>query len=215
MPIRLFFAVLLPEPVREAVLQVQQQLRELVGEEGLRWVAPEQFHYTLKFLGQTAEEHLPDAIAAANTAAMQRKPFQLTVAHIGGPQPHHKREHHAQILYAFVDIEGKSFPLMHGLAESLESALVTQGFVAEKRGYLPHLTLARIRSSVGAKAARKLFNEKCEELFYRYNCYGWFIKVDKIGSFKVDSFSLVQSELRPSGPVYTVLETFLLSASAR
>jgi 2'-5' RNA ligase len=208
---RLFFAVTLPEEAREAVARVQRELQVALGDNGIRWVKPEQFHYTLKFLGETPEVKVSSAIEAAREVAAQFTPFRLTIAHVGGlPRPDWPKT-----LYACVDFAGESFPLMRRLTESLDSALVKRGFPPETRGSFPHLTLGRIRSPEGAHAAKRLYRTRFEPLQSEgggvRTYYGEYLKVDKIAVFVVDSFVLMQSELRPDGPIYTVLETFPLA----
>ena len=57
-----FVAVLLPEALREAVARVAAPLR---GHGDVKWVAPENYHLTLKFLGQ-----VPVALADSDAAVI-------------------------------------------------------------------------------------------------------------------------------------------------
>jgi 2'-5' RNA ligase len=189
--LRLFFAVTLPEDVCDTVARVQRELRAATGDEGIRWVRPEQFHYTLKFLGETPEERVLPAMEAARDAATQFAPFDLTLSGLGAfPQLRQP-----QVLWIGAT---EGFPLLTQLAESLDRSLAKRRFSSETDRFHPHLTIARIKSPQGrAAAARALDREQNG--------------VDKIAVFVVDSFVLMRSELRPDGPVYTVLETFPLA----
>jgi 2'-5' RNA ligase len=191
---RLFFAVLLPEEVRDAVARVQMELRASAGDDGIRWVKPEQFHYTLKFLGETPEERVPPAVQAAKLVSAQNAPFTLTLAEIGAfPQPNRP-----QVLWIGAS---EGVPLLTRLAESLDSMLVERSFEAETRRFNAHLTLARTKSLDGQRGAARALSAQADEQN----------RVDKISAFQVQSFALMRSELRPTGPIYTIQETFALT----
>jgi 2'-5' RNA ligase len=189
--LRLFFAVPIPEDVRRSLARAQAELRASAGEQGIRWVAPEQFHYTLKFLGETPEEDVPQAIEAARPVSAQVAPFSLTLAGIGA----YPQQHRPQVLWVGAT---EGVPLLARLAESLDRSLAEHGFAPETRRFNPHLTLARMKTVEGQGMVAKTLTAEQK-------------RVDKIGVVVVDSFVLMQSELRPAGPVYTVLETFALT----
>jgi len=48
---RLFVAITVPDAVRAEVLRVQRELKPLAPRDVVRWTKPEQFHLTLRFLG--------------------------------------------------------------------------------------------------------------------------------------------------------------------
>ncbi|HZP80515.1 MAG TPA: RNA 2',3'-cyclic phosphodiesterase [Chthonomonadaceae bacterium] len=189
--LRLFFAVPIPEDVRGSLARVQAELRASAGDNGIKWVAPEQFHYTLKFLGETPEEDVPRAIEAARPVSAQVAPFSLTLAGIGA----YPQQRRPQVLWVGAT---EGVPLLTRLAESLDRSLAERGFAPETRRFNPHLTLARMKTVEGQGMVAKTLTAEQK-------------RVDKIGVVVVDSFVLMQSELRPAGPVYTVLETFALT----
>jgi 2'-5' RNA ligase len=191
---RLFFAISLPDEVREAATRIQAQLRMAMGDRGIGWEAPAKFHYTLKFLGDSTEEEQILAIDAARSVVPQISPFSLTVAEVGV----FPRQRRPKILWLGV---GGDFPLLIRLAECLDRELFRKGFAPETRPFHPHITLARIKTEEGQEAVAKTLKTETESLE----------EVDRIGVFEVYSFVLIQSELRPSGSVYTVLETFSLT----
>ncbi len=59
-PVRSFFAVPLPQEAREAAAQLAGRLRESDRGEGVRWVRPEGYHLTLRFLGNVAREAIAE-----------------------------------------------------------------------------------------------------------------------------------------------------------
>jgi 2'-5' RNA ligase len=191
---RLFFAVRLSEKVCREVARLQARLREAVGDRGIRWTPPEQFHYTLRFLGETPEVQRTRAIEAAWVVASQVAPFSLGLGGIGAfPQ-----QRRPQIIWVGAT---EGVPLLTRLAESLERGLAERGFAPETRRFNPHLTLARIRTPEGQEAVAKTLKSTADSLK----------KVDKIKVIPIEDFVLMRSELRPAGAVYTVQETFPLT----
>ena len=84
---------------------------------------------------------------------------------------------------------------LHLLQKDLEKQLVLAGWPEETREFTGHLTLCRIRkSSAGVKLARA--SEDYKDF--------------KLGTMPADSVLVYQSQLRPTGPVYTVLGNYKL-----
>ena len=71
------------------------------------------------------------------------------------------------------------------------------GFPKEKRGFTAHLTLGRVRSARNAEA---LFAALAET------------QAEKCGTVAVRQFELMQSELRPTGSIYTIVDKFPLGS---
>jgi len=57
--LRLFVAIPMPETVRNETTGVQRELQRLVPGDAIRWTKPEQFHLTLRFLGDVPVERVP------------------------------------------------------------------------------------------------------------------------------------------------------------
>jgi 2'-5' RNA ligase len=96
-----------------------------------RWVEPERFHLTLRFIGA-----VDDAMAHDIEAALQRieaSPFALTLAGVG--------HFHAHSLWAGVT---PSRALMC-LQDKVEQVLRAIGLPVDDRPYVPHVKLARLR----------------------------------------------------------------------
>lgn len=174
--------------------RVQERLRASAGDNGVRWEKSDKFHYTLKFLGDTPPDRLPLAIEAAREAAAQTPAFSLTASGVG-VFPQQRRP---QVVWIGAK---EGVPVLTRLAESLDERLAERGFEPETRRFHAHATLARAKSPEGQESIAKTFAAEASELN----------KVDKYGIIPVESFVLMQSELRPAGSVYTVLESFALT----
>ena len=115
---RLFVALSLPEDIRE-------QLSSLTGGlPGARWVPPENYHITLRFIGNVHNGHAEDVDDAL--MALRGKSFEVALKGLG------------------VFCEGTK-------PTSLWAGVVRAGFKPEKRKFTPHVTLARFKHDPGPK----------------------------------------------------------------
>lgn len=178
MTIRLFAAVVPPAEVLNTVDAFVEPRRN--ADANLRWVRRENWHLTLAFYGDVPDDRvdpLRDALAAVRAS-----PFTLTLDGSGAfPNPSG-----ARVLYQAVSVGAERFAALSGTVRTRADRL---GVPSDNAKKVPHLTLARTRRPGDATR--------------------WLRIVDSFPAqrFPVDSFALFSSELRPSGPVYRVLET--------
>jgi 2'-5' RNA ligase len=180
---RLFVAVHLPTEVRERLAQAQDRLRGARAD--VSWVKPANLHLTLKFLGEIEPKRVERVCAVLAEAAAGANCFGITVSALGsfgGRVP--------RVVWA--GIEEGAEPL-GTLARAVENGLARLGFPKEKRGFAAHLTLGRVRSATNADALQALLRDAAS---------------DRFGEAPVDRFFLMQSELNPSGSIYTVRQEF-------
>ncbi len=185
---RLFFGIELSEEVRNSVIRAIEE--QDFGRVPFRWVPPENFHFTLKFLGETDESKLP-AIreAAAKVSSETGNGFILSLDEFGAfPSLSSPR-----VIFYSVS-EGSE--MLISLAQGLEAEMSALGFGKEKRAYHPHLTLARIKKRPAPEIIEKL--RKVPPL-----------RADN--TQKVDSFQLIRSFLSRSGARYEKLADFSFS----
>lgn len=118
--IRTFAAVPVAAPAAVAALAaVQAALRRAPGR--VRWVAPAQFHFTLKFLGDLPPERVAVARAALQQAAAAATPFTLAIAGVGA----FPLVEAARVLWAGC---GAGSAELAALAAQAEAELVAAGF---------------------------------------------------------------------------------------
>jgi 2'-5' RNA ligase len=141
---RLFVAVAPPDPVRRRITAIAEELRRASGPAAaeLRWVAPENVHVTLQFLGAVPVERVQAVQEAVRAVAAAGRPLGLEVKGAGGfPSARRPR-------VIWLGLAGDVAALA-GLAAGLGGRLAPLGFPPEERAFSPHLTLARARDARG------------------------------------------------------------------
>ena len=104
----------------------------------MSWVAAENLHVTLKFLGGIDEAGVPPVIDALGAAVRRHARFAIEVGGLGA-FPSASR---ARVLWAGV-VGGDG--ALRALAATVETALAALGFPREERPFSPHITLGRVR----------------------------------------------------------------------
>ncbi len=191
--IRLFVAIELPDDVKQELEQFQSKLKHF-GLQNLKWVAPEGLHITLKFLGPTQINMVPDIRTALDKVSDRFNPVDMGIKGLGA-FPSLSR---AQVLW--VGLSGESGRLQM-IAREVDSELITLGFGKEKRGFIPHLTIARMRTRI-TPADQQALVEAVNNATFNIN-----------NPLRIRSISLMQSQLTPVGAIYTRLYQARLSAN--
>jgi 2'-5' RNA ligase len=190
MEIRCFIALNLPAEIKGRLAELEARLKEARAD--VSWVKPENIHLTLKFLGGVEEARVPLVKRAVQEGLRREGPLVLTLAGLGVfPNPRSPR-------VVWVGVGGDTERLQD-LQERLEQALGEVGFPREARSFSPHITLGRMRSRQGAASLMELVGH---------------LGANEVGSLKAESIELMRSQLHPAGAVYTILESFSLSASS-
>ncbi|MDA1215747.1 MAG: RNA 2',3'-cyclic phosphodiesterase [Chloroflexi bacterium] len=183
--LRLFVAAELPEEARHALgVAIDKLKRKNV--DGLRWVATEGIHLTLKFLGNVEASQVRDLQAALESAASGLSRFTLRLAN-GGVFPN---ANNPRVVWVGLDGDIAS---LTSLQRRVERALTDIGFTTEERAFQPHLTLARVRDRLTSVERTQLM-ETLATL--------WEVEPPE---FEVRSMSLMQSTLKSTGAEYTRL----------
>jgi|CXWL01.1.fsa_nt_gi 2'-5' RNA ligase len=128
---RLFIAVAAGAQAQAAAASAILRLRRVPGD--YRWVDPRDMHVTLRFLGETPEEKLPEVEVLMRHAAAQAAPFELTYGGVGAFDSMEDPR------VVWVGLQDGAAP-MASLAKLLGRD--------EPRPYAPHLTLGRRRGTV-------------------------------------------------------------------
>jgi RNA 2',3'-cyclic 3'-phosphodiesterase len=193
--IRAFIAIELERDVLQALDQVQRELKRRVHGNPVRWTASNGIHLTLKFLGNVPVGQVPEIVAGIERAGATVRAFPLAFAHLGCfpslPRPR----------VIWVGLESASGVLL-ALQQAVEDAISPLGYPTEERGFTPHLTLGRAQRTASTEELRVVGRVIAER------------QGIQVAAMQVDAVSLMRSELRPSGAVYTCLAKVLLDGAA-
>jgi RNA 2',3'-cyclic 3'-phosphodiesterase len=135
-PQRLFVAVTVPLAALEACCQVIDPVRtSMLGREA-RWVRTDNLHLTIRFLGDTEADVVPDVGLAIIAAAQTVDPFRVELAGAGAfPDGRHPRT-------LWLGVDQGNDGLMR-IIDALEEPLDRIGWPPDPRARRPHLTVAR------------------------------------------------------------------------
>lgn len=190
---RCFVAVGLPDDLREEIGAFLE--REAVRVGGVRWVAREQLHLTLKFLGDTPPERVPEIGRALDAALAGVSPCTLELRGAGAfPSASRPR-----VVWIGA---GAGAAELGALAAAVERCCSALGFPAEERAFAAHLTVGRVKAPPRDPAALPRLLAAVRERVW--------------GRFLVPAVHLMRSELFPAGPIYSILhETRLAGGPAQ
>lgn len=184
--VRAFAAV----TVREASVlhALRAATAELGDVRGVKWVRPDQLHFTLKFLGEIPSPRVAAAREALRSACAGTPPFDLVLAGLGAFPPGGP----PRVVWAGC---GEGHEALEGLAAQVEAAMTGAGFPAEARPFAAHLTLGRVRDPRAARGLRDHLARRAATPF---------------GRLRVGEVVLFRSRLSPAGPSYEPLESVSL-----
>ena len=179
MLIRAFIAANLAMSVGEEMAKVQSALQKAKGD--IRWVKPQGFHLTFRFLGNIEQTRVAPILAALRAAVRHQPQFRVRTQGLGAfPSLARPR-----VLWARLSGGG-----LQELHTTIESALGSDGKPSEGRAFRPHITLGRVHSQRGWNHVLERVKE-----YLQYD----------FGESLIESVTLYRSELEPGGAVYTSL----------
>lgn len=184
-PLRLFIAIPIDERWREQLTEQSIALQTTLPFQ--KWTHPEDYHITLKFLGDTSVSQLHQIEKILVNVSENTCPFELTGKGWGifGDQAA------PSILWAGVGGDLNSLNNLHiKIDDSLEEL-----FPKEKRNFSPHLTIAR-------RYKGKVPLSTSFEKYYPDT-------TDLIINWSVNEIKLYQSHLQKK-PMYEAIATYIL-----
>jgi 2'-5' RNA ligase len=186
---RLFIAINTPREILPLLVSVRDRLESTRAD--VRWEPDEKLHCTLKFLGDTREEILPDIVSALGQVASSTLPFPTRYSGLGCFPD--KRE--PRIVWAGMEDPDGS---LQKLAQTVDTRMAELGFKTEQRVYHPHVTLGRVK---GSRHIRELLATMETVTF---DC----------SPVSLHEIELIGSELKPGGSVYTPVTKVALGNQA-
>lgn len=183
---RLFLAVDLDDATRRAAASAVGVLEAALTKSGsgrdVKWVATDNLHLTLHFLGEVQEA---DVVGLRDTLRLplETQAFDLRFGAVGTFPPSGS----PRVIWIDVVDGGDA---MGRVYDELGVRLRTLRFETETRPYRPHLTVGRLRVP-GRAMVRLVLSES---------------SAPDVGGCRVDHVTLYQSRLSPRGSTYVALE---------
>ena len=182
---RLFAAVKVEPDNR--MQDVYDQLRDGLAHEKIKWVEPHNIHLTLKFFGETPEEKTDDICGVLDEVAKRHQPFEIALKDIGI----FGSSYNPRVIWFGMDNSKE----IERLAIDTLNAMEEIGWPRDRQNFRPHVTVGRIKFIKD----KRFFQQTLSKF-----------KNIELQTVPVDRFYLIESKLRPQGPVYEVVEEFKL-----
>jgi 2'-5' RNA ligase len=181
---RAFIAIDLSKEIKEYLSFLQAQLKKSNAD--VKWVAPDNLHITLKFLGEINEAHTKQVIGIIKSIASAHTQFHLKPGSIGA-FPSTKSPRVLWVGLTNGDYESKE------IAKKLESMLEKTGFPKEDTPFSSHITIGRARSNYNRDTLIQYLNKLSTGI------------QKEIPEGKITHITLFKSILTPKGPVYEIV----------
>lgn len=186
---RLFVAINLPMELKRELFEIQKEINGQFGEDYrnagvFKWVAMENLHLTLKFIGQVGDSQIPKIVVDTEKMAKSQKPFEIKTERICyDTETSQKR---TDLPRARGSVLGGGRVL--GSGEMLPRLI----WLTTNKG---HITLARVKQWV----FKKIEPEERPS-----------INQDFEATIPVKSIELMESVLKRTGPEYKIIKSFNL-----
>lgn len=182
--IRSFVAFELPGHAIQLLSDAQGLLRSYGFP--IRWVNPNNIHLTIKFLGDVKPAKIDDVDRTLAESVKRCEPISLTIRG-AGVFPGIKRP---RVFWMSVSGDTPALTALHGV---VDDHLKTLGFSKERKPFRGHLTLGRFKRAVDSGKLLQAI-ESC--------------RVFQSPEFVLSRLTLFESDLRPTGPVYTAMKVY-------
>lgn len=176
---RLFIAIQLPEHLKTGIEKAQSELRRAVSEGCARWTTRQQFHLTLKFLGDVEAPRVGALAEAVRNACLGFPPLQLRARQVG----FFLDRHFPRVAWVGVGDQPGQLPRLQAAVDA-----ASRDFTAEapEKNFTGHITLARVKGirRHESEALAKAASGMAERFF---------------GEWTADLVEIMRSELLPAG----------------
>ena len=164
------------------ILDCLGKLRRSLKEEKIRWVDPASVHITLTFIGDTTEQQTIEIGKIMERYVPLYSPPEMIIQGMGIFRSISK----PRVIWLGIN----PTPELENLKTEIDRELGQIGLPVEKRPFRPHLTLGRAKSINDKLRLADLLKVYQEKLFQKD---------------KIDELVLLESVLRPEGPLYLPL----------
>lgn len=181
---RIFIAINLPNKLKDDLSEELKNFKKNHQDQDIKWVNPENFHLSLHFLGYCEESQIKivDSILKQEVKNIKEEIF-LEIKE-KGCFPSFKN---ARVLFFKCHQTGEEN--LNKIRKRIGEQLFKNNFKIDSRLWKPHITFARVKEPISLL-----------ENFQK-------IKSTNL-KFKAHSIDLMKSDLRRTGPIYTVLKKY-------
>lgn len=179
---RTFIGIKIPNEISEKIIRFLKE-KSISRLPNLKTVEQENLHITLKFLGEVEEEKIQEIIEDLSSISFSI--FKVEVKNIGV---------FPSVDYPRVIWIGAISSEIYELKKILDRTLKKLKFEEEKN-FISHITICRVKNGNPSAKIKELMKENIS-----------------FGEFFVNEFTLFESVLTPSGPIYKNIKEFKLKA---
>ena len=176
---RYFIAVNVSEEIKDEAAKLQKKLYESNRSLKVSYVKPDNFHITLKFLGDLDFEQLEIVKSTVSKVSSEYEGFTVETGGIGFFP---KKENARVIFWEMLDKN-----ILSKIAGDIDFHLSQNGFQREKKKFSPHLTLGRIKEP-----------RRGEIITTDTPCL----------NTAINDIKIVQSFLSPQGATYKIINSY-------
>jgi RNA 2',3'-cyclic 3'-phosphodiesterase len=181
---RLFIAIDVPETIKDEIYNIAEDI--LPGSKNLKLVSAPNIHITLKFLGSVDVKKIRKIKNAIRETSVLFDKFKYEVSGRVNAFP---SPENARVVFIEIDKGGDQ---MCEIYNGLENNLSRVNIKRDKRGFSPHITIARLKNRENIE---KLVTNQKKYLKIKLDCSEIF---------------LFESRLKPEGAEYIIIDRFSL-----
>ena len=182
---RTFLCIPIDNALKAKLDELSQQAQQRIPVSA-SWVRPENFHVTIRFLGEIDPMLTTDLERSCRVVTRDMTPFDLSIDRVGAfPTPSRPR-----VLWA----GGEAPSSFRDLLSSLDRELTALGFPSGRPETIAHITLARIKGRTEPDIAQTIRSLA--------GLSNWTLRADRL--------VLMESRLTAQGAIYTPLFTLPL-----
>lgn len=187
---RLFLAINLPQEIKSELQELVLKLQKNNKNKPIKWVELDNFHLTLHFLGDIPEEKIADIHQnlkpiVTNYPVLK---FNLLDKISAFPDPYNPK-------VIFLEMEELNGGKIIKMQKEIGETLAKLGFKIDFRPFRLHLTLGRVKF----KTSLQLPNLRSSGASVGQ------------GQFQISSIDLMESQLTPTGPIYSIINKYPLN----
>jgi len=179
---RCFIAIDIDEAARSRIEELAEQLQQeaQLGKSGIKWVATENIHLTLKFLGEVRDAEIAEVCRIVADTAGDHERFAVEAANVGsfGRPP--------RVVWVGINDSGD----LAKLQKDLNGRLADAGWPTDQKQFHGHLTLCRVKNTHAGKVLGDVLRRR---------------EPVSVGTIFVDSLCVYSSDLTPAGAVYALV----------